>query len=384
MEWETLKSKPANSLSTGESARLYDLNIIKPAFSFSYINKNLLIWIICVLVIAYAIMGGLEAAFVTDTMQGIFIIILSVILIPFGVYKINTIYGSEGFFGSMKTLHAHVPESYFEVFGSPVTVDFTWYYIIALSIMGTMNVVIQPNSLVAYGTGKDEYTSRFGCVSGNFMKRFVTVFWGFFAIIAFLLYNKHVSDPDLVWGYATLDLLGSLKIGLLGLMISAMLAALMSTADCLMITVSSLLTRNLYYPLFPNKNENYYVQVGRIAGALFLVGSALIATRFNSILELLKFMWELNVMVAASFWLGMKWRRANAMAAWWSISFTTIAFFLLPIIIPTLWPSLRKDESLLKITNPAPIMCEYKATIVDVKDRNEEIAKWETYGQVGT
>ena len=384
IEWGTLKSKPANSLTADESSRLQELNIRKPASTFSYIDRNVLIWIICLLVIAYAAMGGLEAAFVTDTMQGMFIIILSVILIPFGILKINSIYGSEGFAGAMKTLHSHLPESYFEVFGSPVTIDFTWYYILSLSLMGTINVVIQPNSLVAFGTGKDEYTSRFGCVTGSFMKRFVSVFWGFFAILAILLYGKQINDPDLVWGYATLDLLGSLKIGLLGLMISALLAALMSTADCLMITVSSLLTRNLYYPLFPNKSENHYIQVGRIAGALFLMGSALIATRFDSIFELLKFMWELNVMVAASFWLGMKWRRANAVAAWWSISITTIIFFLIPVLIPAFWPSLRENESLLTMTNPAPITREYKATIADVEARNEEIARWKTTGETGT
>lgn len=368
-EWLMLKQKPASTLSPEESETLQELNITKPASTFSYIDKNMLIWIICLLVIAYAIMGGLEAAFVTDTMQGIFIIILSIILIPFGIAKINAEYGSEGFMGAMKTLHENISASNFEIFGSPVTVDFTWYYILALSVMGLMNVVIQPNSLIAFGTGKDEFTCRFGAVTGSFMKRFVSVFWGFFAIMAILLYSGKVNDPDLVWGYATLDLLGSLKIGLLGLMISALLAALMSTADALMITVSSLLTKNLYAPIFPGKSEKHYIQIGRLMGTLFLMGSALIATRFNTILELLKLMWELNVMVAASFWLGMKWRKANAKAAWWSISFTSISFYLLPILVTTVFPSLRENQNLLKMTDPAPIIREYKATIADIEER---------------
>ena len=44
----------------------------------------------------YAIAGGLEAAMYTDTLQGMFIIVLSVILIPFGLAKVNTMYGGSG------------------------------------------------------------------------------------------------------------------------------------------------------------------------------------------------------------------------------------------------------------------------------------------------
>ena len=77
------------SLTENQKERLVELTQSNPQKLFSHINQNVLIWIVCVIVMLYAVMGGLEAAFLTDTIQGIFIIILSVLLIPFGWARIN-------------------------------------------------------------------------------------------------------------------------------------------------------------------------------------------------------------------------------------------------------------------------------------------------------
>ena len=376
-ELDILKTADYISLNVDQKQRLAELNFINPQKTFSQINQNVLMWLIVFIVMAYAITGGLEAAFITDTIQGIFIIILSFILIPFALIKINAIYNGNGIYDSFRIIHEQLPESAFEIFGSPTAIDFTWYYILALVVMGTLNVVIQPNSLVANGSAKNEYAARLGFVVGSFMKRFVTVFWGFFAITAIVLYSGEITNPDYVWGYATLDLLGGLNIGLIGLMIASLLAAQMSTSDCLMITCSSLLTHNLYRPLFPNKSESHYIWIARIAGGTVLIGAALIATQFDSILQILKFMWEVNVTVAASFWLGMKWRRANLKAAWASIGFTSILFFILPASLSIFWSGLALEDSLLTTTNPAPVVREYNVKSPDVQARLNEISVWE-------
>ncbi|TFG50993.1 MAG: sodium:solute symporter family protein, partial [Candidatus Brocadiia bacterium] len=357
--------------------RLEQLTLLKPAKMFSYIDSNILIWVVCIIVMIYAVSGGLEAAFLTDTLQGLFIIILSIILFPFAWMKINHIYGGSGAMAPFRTLHSQLPESYFEIFGSPAAIDFTWYYIAALTLMVTTNVVIQPNSLVATGSAKGEYECRFGFVAGSYIKRYCTVLWGFFALSAVVLYHDKINDPDMVWGYATLDLLGSLNIGLVGLMTACLMAALMSTADCLMITGSSLLTHNVYRPLISARSEKHYVLVGRFTGCMIIIGGALIATQFDTILQLLKFWWELNVMVAASFWLGMKWRKANKTGAWCSITATALLFFVLPILLPTLLPSLRTNKDLLKTTQTQLVTRTYKAHEMDIAEREKEIEKWQ-------
>lgn len=377
LQWDTLESKTASELTVSESEELNQLRIEKPSKMFFHLNPNWLIWVVCIVVMLYAIAGGLEAAFLTDTLQGIFIIILTLLLFPFAWTKINTIYGGNGFMDAMRTMHAQLPQSYFEIFGSPVTQDFTWYYIVALTLMITVNVVIQPNSLIATGSAKGEYECRFGFVAGSYMKRVCTVLWGFFALIAVVLYHGKVSNPDLIWGYATLDLLGPLNMGLVGLMIACLMAALMSTADCIMITGSSLLTHNIYRPLFKRKSEHHYVTVGRVVGALVVIGGALIATQYDTILQQLKLWWELNVMVAAAFWVGMKWRRATRPAAWCSIVITMVVFFLLPMILPRIAPSLTMNDGLLKSTEAREITREYTATDMDVEKRSADIQMWE-------
>ncbi|NJM16601.1 MAG: hypothetical protein HC896_15605 [Bacteroidales bacterium] len=141
-------------LTATEQQELNVLRATKPNKTFSHINKNMLIIVMVIIVCLYSIMGGLKAAFISDMMQGIFIILLSVILLPFAFIRINRQYGSEGVMGAFNTLHEQLPESFFEIFGSPNTIDFTWYYIIALGVMATVNVAAGANQLVATASAK--------------------------------------------------------------------------------------------------------------------------------------------------------------------------------------------------------------------------------------
>lgn len=375
--------KTAADLTAGQQARWEVLEAQRPATVISHLKMEVLVWGVCIVVMLYAAAGGLEAAFLTDTLQGIGIIVLSIILIPFAWGKINSLYGGDGMTAALGTIHARLPDSYFDIFGSPHAIDFTWYYIIALSIMALLTVVIQPNMLVSCGSARDEYTARYGFVVGSYMKRFCTVLWGVFGLAAIILYASTVPHSDLVWGYATHDLLGPLGLGLVGLMIACLMAALMSTADCLMLTCSSLLTHNLYRIVVPGRNQHHYVWAGRIFGGIVLLGAAWIALQFDTILQILKFIWEMNVALVPAFWLGMKWRRANRWGAWFSMLFGVIAFLVLPLLLPTLMPGLRTSPELLQRTDPAPLVRDYQASEADVRIRNAEIERWRAAGQIG-
>ncbi len=376
VERDRLRAASSDSLDDASRERFRDLETKRAAKIISHIPENVLIWLVCLVVMLYAVAGGLEAAFLTDTLQGIFIILLSVILIPFGWLKIAATHGGSGIKDALAIIHRELPDAYFDIFGSPHSIDFTWYYILALSLMAVFTVPVQPNMLVATGSARDEYTARYGFTVGSFLKRFCTVFWGVFGLAAVVLYSQKVHNSDLVWGYATRDLLGPMNMGLVGLMIASLMAALMSTADCLMLTCSSLLTHNLYEPLRPNHSQRHYVWAGRGFGAMVLVGSVLIATQFDTILQLLKFIWEFNLMLAPAFWLGMKWRRANRVGAWASILIAGLLFLLIPILLPLAAPQLKTNAYLLKTTNPAPLVRSYTARAADVRQRQTQIDSW--------
>lgn len=379
----SLEASDYVSLTEQEQVQLKELRIEQPRSVFSHFNESVVIWVVCFVIIIYAVFGGLEAAFYTDMLQGVFIILLSFMLIPFSWIKIKALYGTEPEESAMSILHDKLPQSFFEIFGSPTLIDFTWYFIITASLVAAVTVVTQPNQLVTNAAAKDEYSARFGMVTGGFIKRFCTIMWGLVGISAILLYTGKVHNPDLVWGYAIHDLLGSLKLGLVGFMISSMMAALMSTASALMLTVSGLLLHNVYKPLVPGKTERHYVWTGRILGGAFLIGGALIATQFDSILEILKFVWEFFVIFAAAFWLGLKWRRANRQGAWASILVTLFLFYLLPVLLPLLIPSLKQNNDLLVQTEPVPIVRTYSARITDVEERAEQIAQWRLKTEAG-
>jgi SSS family solute:Na+ symporter len=344
---------------------------------FSHIPNNLLIWVVSIIVLVYAVLGGTEAAFITDLIKGMFIILLSVMLIPFGWSKINNIYGGSSILDAMRTIHYKLPETFFQIFGAPHTPDFTWYYIITLSFMAAITVMVQPNGTVIAGSARDELSNRIGVVVGNFIKRFCTVFWAVFGLTAVVLYSGKVTHSDMIWGCATRDLLGPYNIGLVGLMIACLMAALMATTDCMMLTCSSLLTHNLYAPLVPNRSQKHYVWVGRILGTATVLGSTWIALQFDTILQILKFIWEINVMLAPAYWLGIKWRRANRTGAWVSISIGAILFLIIPVMAPVLWPGMRYNNDLLGTTNPKPIVRTERAAEYDVNRRQEEIARWD-------
>ncbi len=374
---ERYRARDHASLTDAELSEKSFLQALNPRSNFSHIPTNWFIWITVIFICLYSIAGGLEAAFISDVFQGVFIIILSLILLPFAFIEINHVYGSSGFMGAFRTMHAQLPESYFEIFGSPNTVDFTWYYIIALGVMATINVAAGANQLVAAGAAKNEYSARFGLTYGTYLKRVTTVFWGLTALAIVLLYADAVSDPDHLWGYASRALLGPLNLGLIGLMIAALLAALLSTADMMMLATSGLITRNIYKPLVQGKSEKHYVTVGRIFGASIVVIAAFIVMGSDSLFDQLKIFWEWGVVFSAGFWMGILWRRTNQKAVWYSILFTLLLFFLLPMILPTVFPGLRNNEYLLKRTEPRFIERQYTATPMDVDARTVEIAIWE-------
>ena len=382
IELENLEAKDVSSLSEAQRTRMDMLRLENPTKDFSHVDENVLMWIVALIVILYAVMGGLEAAFLTDTLQGVFILILSVLLMPFALFKINDVFGGSGLGGIIEAARSQLPQAAFEIWGSPAMVDFTWYYMIALLIMIQINVAIQANQLTACGSAKDEYTARFGFTTGIYIKRATTLLWGLSALLLVILYSSQVKNPDYLWGHACRDLLGSLNIGLVGLMIACLMAALMSTADMMMITTSSLLTHNLIRPLFSNRSEREYIYVGRVIGFLSVIGGVLFATQFDNVFQMLKLIWEFNIVMAAAFWLGIKWRRATKTGAWWSMMSALIFFVLLQVLIPLI-PGVKTNEYLAKTIQPITVQRVYTARDVDVKEREQDIVAWESLNLAG-
>ncbi len=303
--------------------------------------------------LVYGVLGGLRAAYITDLIQGMCIILLSMLLIPYGaralVEKFGTPDTSISFSNAMQLLHERLPTEYFQVVGSSVSSEFPLYRIIAVVIINLVGIVIQPHFIATGGgSAKTETNARVGLVLGNFLKRLCTVGWVLTALIALALYADSpelAADPDKTWGVASRELLGP---GLTGLMLACLLAALMSSVDAYMIVGSALVVRNIYAPFInPNASEAEYVKIARITGALIVGGAVFVSLQYMDVFEQLQLTWIIPVLFAAPFWVGMYWRRATTMAAWGTVCFCALIFFIIPDVAPRIWPTLATNEQFL-------------------------------------
>lgn len=326
---------------------------------FGFELRYTLIPLIAAVVMVYGVLGGLTAAYWTDLIQGIFILILSVLLIPYGLWLLCSrfaVEGSESMMTGFEIMHQRVSADYFNLFTGPSSGEFPIQYIISLSLLGMVGIVVQPHFIATGGgSAKSENEARIGLVVGNFLKRLCTVGWAITALIALALLSgsqEIASDPDRVWGVAAREILGPMNLGLVGLMLACLLAAMMSSADTYMIVTSALVVRNVYAAYInPTADEKKYVLVGRLTGLLIILGAVFVSLLYSDVFKQFKMAMELPILFAAPFWVGMYWRRANGTAVWLTIFASLLLFFILPIAVPAIRPELRDDPRFSEVTD---------------------------------
>jgi len=350
--------------------------------------EYVLVPIIAVIVIVYGVLGGLTAAYWTDLIQGMFIILLSVLLIPFGLLALVEKFGNpadgtladglRAMSDGLRIMHERVPEGLFEIVGSSDASEFPIYRIVAVVVILLVGVVVMPHFIATGGgSAKSETNARVGLVAGNFAKRFCTIGWALTALIILALMADNpdlAEDPDKVWGIASLELFGP---GFRGLMLACLLAALMSSADCYMLVCSALVVRNLYAPYVnPEASEREYVTVGRITG-IFVIGGAVTMSWYSmDVFKQLQLTWIVPMLFAAPFWVGMYWRRATTTAAWGTFAFAAIVLFAAPRLAPLAMPELRTMAAYTTTNDIVVSTTTRPAMPTDVDGRDAEIELW--------
>ena len=306
-------------------------------------GNELAVLAMTILFVAYGMAGGLGAAIVTDLVQGILTIVFSFLLLPWILFQIGGLTGLRE--------RGEIREGMFDLFGSedvagilgaePITV----FYVVMLAVTGIIGVVVQPQIMSMCGAGKTEMEARLGFTYGHLMKRFCTIAWTFIGLGCIVWYlsadisplngetrerltpdsvksdTKVPYDPaydrkfgDELFGRVARDLLPH---GLLGLLLVASLAATMSTADTRMLASSALFTQSIYKRfLKPNRSENHYLWVGRIASLVIVVLSLILQTTFTDVIEALKFVLKTTAPIGISFWIGIIWRGWTPRAVW--------------------------------------------------------------------
>lgn len=361
-EFQELKRELSNDLSLEKQARYEELNEKnKRGELSSFVSYTDPVWfyfIYAVIVGIYTMLGGFRAAAITDAIQGVLIIIFSAILIPVGLAKIG------GFSG----LHANVPDYMFHLFGSVTMSEYAWYTILAMVLANLVSIVAVAAGMQTAGSAKNEMTARFGMIVGMFTKRIIMIFWALAGLLAIGIYAGKLHDPDLIWGFMSKDLL---MPGAIGLMLVGILAANMSTLDATSVSYSALFIRNLYKPFLPDKSEQHYLFIGRIAIMVTLLGGIGVALFVNNLLELFKYIISVPAIFGASIWLGFIWRRLTKRAVIIQVVICIVIYTIIPNLFQGL-DSVKYNPVFLKETTAKTVTITTEALTEDVVNGNAE------------
>lgn len=304
------------------------------------------------LVAVFVMLGGLKASAMVDAVQALLVILISVVLIPFGIAKI----------GGVEALHEKVPAAMFNLFGGDTASEYTWYSIAALLFVQFVGIVGSQANMTIAGSAKNEYAARIGAVTGGFSKRFVTISWAYCGLIAVALFGLNLSDPDQVWGLLTKELL---PVGMIGVMIIGILGGKLALLGAQSVVISGLVVKNLYEPLFPGKSEKHYMVVARAAVPVVLAAGVAVGLYLNSVVALLKFAIVLLVIWGVPITFIFIWRRVTQTAVIVQV-FATVAFVALIPWAVSATPSLAQSQALTLMTRERLVTVESLATKEDV------------------
>jgi SSS family solute:Na+ symporter len=271
--------------------------------------------IFAVVVGAYMILGGMAAAALNEALQGILIIVFSVMLIPAGLSAI----------GGWDKLSERVPREMFNLFdgdgGSPL-------FIFAVLFASLVQIHGLSHNMGIYGSAKNEFAARFGGVTGAYMKRVMIVLWAFAGIIAVAVFGVGgLADPDAAWGVMTNRLLGP---GFIGLMLAGVLAGTMSTLAAKALAISSLFVRNFWRHIRPDTTEQQSVRAARWTIFSVLVLGVVSAEAMDDVETLVKLVLTVNIPFGAAVILMFFWRRLTVPAVWASVALSAFSILIAP------------------------------------------------------
>ena len=284
----------------------------------------------------YTILGGFRAVLFTDTAQAFILIIGSALITWIGLGKL----GATGDLSGWGELQAFAQTNVVDyALWQPLShPDFPWLGILMASpIVGiwywcTDQYIVQ-RTLAA----KNLTTARRGTIWGAFLKVWPVLIFLIPGLIAAALHDKGIielpmipADPEVAGSvpkingdkvFATM-VAEMLPIGLRGLVIGGLLAALMSSLSSLFNSCATLFTIDIYQKIKPKSSQAQLVQVGRIATAVVVVAGILWIPILRSLSEdsglyvyLQQVQGYLAPSITAVFLLGLFYTRTNSAGA---------------------------------------------------------------------
>jgi SSS family solute:Na+ symporter len=254
-------------------------------------------------VILYTAIGGYLAVTYTDWLQ--------VLLLLFGVVVVGipVAIGAAGGWGDMR---AALPDSYYELGAQG------WDRIAALVVSMVLAFFVGMDSFSRCFAARDAAAARSGALLAAVLIIPLAVAAVWLGLAAAVLYPDHASSGSSVLATFVLD---AFPPGLKGLMLVAVLSAIMSTADICILTSSANYTRDIHQRyLQRDLPPQRMLRLGMVASAVVGALAMLLAWKMRDIIDILQLGFTIN---AAGLFLptvaALYDRRIPASAAFWSI-----------------------------------------------------------------
>lgn len=261
------------------------------------------------IILAYTALGGLKAVIYTDVFQMVVLMIgIVFIAVPIGLWQVGGWSGIVAHFSSDPATASLVDwgaVGWKQAIGWFFSIFPVWF----ISIAAMQRIV----------AARDEMTAR-----RAFFLTGVPIEWPLFAIGSTLIgmiariLLPDIADPELATPMIILELL---PIGVAGIVIAAYIAAVMSTADSVLMGPVAIFTNDIYRKhLQPDASDASLVRVARIATLVFGTLGIGMAYLVPNVLDLILYAYTFGAaglffpMLALLFW-----PRATASGAFWSI-----------------------------------------------------------------
>jgi SSS family solute:Na+ symporter len=275
-----------------------------------FLYPQIPIWVavaaLAVLAAIYTVIGGLGAVMVSDSIQAT-VTLLGGIVVFFAVLEAIP---------SWDEMKATAGEEKMSLILPPDNADLPWPGLITgVLVIGlyywTTNQLVVQRSLGA----KSLDHGRWGALLAGFIKLAFLFLFILPGVMALSLYPE-LDNPDEVFPTLVFDLL---PVGVRGLILAAVIAAITSTVDSILNSASTIVTMDFVKPARPDISQRGLVLTGRIATVVALVVSVVWApfiaqfdTLYNYLQSVLSY---LVPPVVAVFLLGIAFKRVNALAA---------------------------------------------------------------------
>ncbi len=297
--------------------------------NFVDVKIEVSILIVSILTVVYTVLGGLKAVVVTESIQTVLLLFGAVAVTGFGLIAL----GRDADIHSFEALRQAARPGQLSMIRHEG--GFAWYYmLIGYPVIGIWYWCSDQTIVQRVLGAKSERDAQLGPIFCGFIKVLPPLIMVLPGVFCYVLYRDKIGDNA---DAALVELIRNLlPVGLQGLVIAGLLAALMSTVAGALNSTATLVSIDIVKRMRPDTSDRTLVRIGQVTAVVVMVTAMLWSTQgkyFGGIFAGINQMISvLAPPISVVFIWGIFWRRATSAA-----SLATLIFgFALGAIVFTL------------------------------------------------